>query len=585
MIANLTEITQDRGYLRRIQNFSKQAFSEKSEKFVAEQAPMLGAAYRLAGKVWRSVPLGSRLTSLTREPEQAFGFQLVRAGKPIEFSDELKVAQLIVAEEWLRDALDIPKAGDSAETKDAGPVLSMENTARALHCLCFHNAVLLTLSKVYEVVVSGTSIDFRLTAQGRKATRERRISMQMERGSATAVDAHIRDLVRTFTPDARKAQKSVVDCIPRRVWQDLERDWMDRYFCVGRYAEVGNPHAEHIKSLRAYCRWFVALEIARVAGEISLFPTEERIEAIGLDMEMLERIKEDRKHALGQDKAIHHQHGLLSLGNASVAHALGSAWKAAIPENSYQKFVEWLQKIHFPRYLISYLNPGDYEIGQCEIEEKKPKEKGNGYDCDLVIWERGRGLFFFIQSKLRRVPRFANIDAELDLLVSEDSVLSKGHRQIARLRSCLNEPRTQDQIQSAFPGKKIPWAELERRSHFILIHNTPELNAVVRDGIIMYEWNTFRNLLKRGTMRRVELTAGELSDWKTVHADGVLPIEDVEFVIRHSCCRGDADDHEFMQRAISDSLDASLSFLLPQEPAWGWRRLFQRPRSVTVPLL
>jgi hypothetical protein len=81
--------------------------------------------------------------------------------------------------------------------------------------------------------------------------------------------------------------------------------------------------------------------------------------------------------------------------------------------------------------------------------------------------------------------------------------------QLKALRERLSERRVLDQIKGRLQGFGLTDASIAQNSNFIVVHTLPYFNAYMNDGVALYEWNFFRNLLLRGATQRAKVPIGQ----------------------------------------------------------------------------
>jgi len=158
------------------------------------------------------------------------------------------------------------------------------------------------------------------------------------------------------------------------------------------------------------------------------------------------------------------------------------------------------------------------------IEPPDAKAAVKDYDIDLVAHDIDKDIFYFIQICYRFtwLPtyyserlRFFNEDSK------KNSFKKKYDVQLKKFR----ENMLHHSVQQRLKGK--PYAHATREnSHFILLSNIPYLNFYESDGILFYEWNTFRNLIQNGqVLRRTE------HEIKGSSIDEKLPLHDPDYIV------------------------------------------------------
>lgn len=558
--------------------FAEHPFTQRSLELVEARLPkQVGTAYRNAIDFWSQIPAFSRFESLVERPSEVFHLhQRYQRSRDAHIEPPSPAMQVGLAEEWLRDALD-----EKATAPDVGspPQINRHQTATAIRCIRFHDAVLLCLAGLYSVVVSRHRLTFELTETGRRSMIRRHWAMMLERGSQMSFNQNIVKLVGMLSPLIKKGG-SIVNTLPEQMWQELELVFMDRFFSFGTGVAKHYPYPEVIQRVRAYCRWFAALEIARSYGEGALRIDRTIAKSAGLDLSLLTELEADRRNAPQQDKGIYRQGDCLSLGCISLVHAIEVGKSVVLPDKIYQPLTKWLEENFAIDYLQAYVNADDYLVRKGF--KRKAENDLPRFDCDFSVYDRRRDLFFFVQAKLKRSSRLATVSHEIRELTLKNSAVTHGFDQIVQLRKRIEDASVVDAIRSRFPELLIDAESLALKSRYLVVHNIPEFNGLERDGVVMYEWNMFRNLLARGRMEAGSIGSQGITA-KQVNAEQVLKIEDVDAVFEHFS-KGMKLSRQAIDAAFSDYADGIMTFALPKTGSL-FAQWFSRAPRVETPLI
>ncbi|WP_322405702.1 hypothetical protein [Massilia luteola] len=205
---------------------------------------------------------------------------------------------------------------------------------------------------------------------------------------------------------------------------------------------------------------------------------------------------------------------------------------------------------------------------------------GKMYDCDLILYDVKRRKIFFVQAKWKRDSRTASLDDELHDWGASNWSLTKGVERLVVLRDRLAEPVVLDQVRAALGDIKLSNEHIVKNAHFIVLHTLPAFNSYQIDGVAIYEWNLFRNLLLRGLVRRrwspdgVPEHARPLAAY--VHGE-VLALEDPQHVLDHYCA-AIGMDFTHLPTAMRMRQEARYVFELPLPDGSWWQRLRKRDR-------
>lgn len=115
-----------------------------------------------------------------------------------------------------------------------------------------------------------------------------------------------------------------------------------------------------------------------------------------------------------------------------------------------------------------------------------------GYDIDVVVRDNRTEQYYFIQVKylLSKLPKFLS---ERIYNFKKDSIGKGFDPQLLQLKNNFNDPLIREKLKNHGLDK----ATLEN-SHFVLLHNLPYLNFYKAQGVLFFEWNLARNILKNG---------------------------------------------------------------------------------------
>jgi hypothetical protein len=398
-----------------------------------------------------------------------------------------------------------------------------------------HDSIFMCMAGLYTVDCSRQSVTFRLTANGHSAMTRKLWATHLETNSLMSLDMSLKHVVEQFKGKVRLGD-SILEKIPGQLWWMLESLFLDKFFSIGRYAKIPPNLSGAVRKARALCRWFVALEIVRMSNEHVFYCSENRLLRTGLDEELLHEILVEQKSYLPQDKSIsRNSDGAIFMGGVALAHAVNMASKVVFTDVESRDLGSWFDEVYVPEY-IKLTASTDYIV--TPGFNRPSKGGAPKLDCDLIIFEKSRGKFFFVQSKYKRDGRFATIGDELRALTQKNCPLTSGVAQIAGVRERLGERAVLDQIRGRFPKMNLTEERLRRDGNYVVLHTMPAFNCIERDGVLLYEWVFFRNLLQRGATARWrsdELSSGP----ETRLANDVLPLEDIDAVFDHYTSMGE----------------------------------------------
>lgn len=154
-------------------------------------------------------------------------------------------------------------------------------------------------------------------------------------------------------------------------------------------------------------------------------------------------------------------------------------------------------------YLIPYLRNEPYKkrfiIGKGFQRLNKYKAILPNYDVDVVIYDKKTNLIYFCQLKHKVNSLMTSFRNELKTFSTD--IIQHGVKQLTGLIKIINQDLIKQQLVTAFQDTALTKSyigeiDLIKNSRFILIHNMQDFDFCCCQGVTMYEWNTWRNLLK-----------------------------------------------------------------------------------------
>ncbi len=154
-----------------------------------------------------------------------------------------------------------------------------------------------------------------------------------------------------------------------------------------------------------------------------------------------------------------------------------------------KKIGKWFENGYIQKYLKDKLNSNRFVVtdGINDPEEK--------YDADMIIYDKVSDLVYFCQIKHRITTTHPFLRDEFNEYCRNES-LNHGIEQLCHLRSKISTTGVKDRLVSRLGKKIITKLDIERNCRFILLHSVENLDMCTKNGISMYEWNTFRKLLQ-----------------------------------------------------------------------------------------
>ncbi|MGA4332473.1 hypothetical protein ACI2U6_17275 [Ralstonia nicotianae] len=149
----------------------------------------------------------------------------------------------------------------------------------------------------------------------------------------------------------------------------------------------------------------------------------------------------------------------------------------------------WFERDYVLQYIRDRLD-GSRFMAWPEFKDKEAK-----YDADIIILDKATQLFYFCQVKRRAEVLQPYLRDELDEF-NRNKTFNHGIDQLSRLRELIDTQEVRKRLVSTLGKKLVGTGPLSERSRFLLVHTVENFDMCTRNGITMYEWNTFRNLLQ-----------------------------------------------------------------------------------------
>lgn len=407
---------------------------------------------------------------------------------------------------------------------------SNSHAATALQALSLHEAVFLTLAGHFQPVQTGTSlVDFTLTPLGEESLKDRLHSANLQNFTEGAIRATMHAALANL-PNSGRIEKH----LHPNILDALEAKLLDSYFSLSARMQCDPIVQPLIADARQLCRWTALLELSRLNNAPEICIDTENLERLHLNPALPEMVVSARADQLSSDRGIQRiRQGTYSLGDTSLGHAI-TCCKPVVLKVAAAGEIGKAFETHAKSYVAECVASSDYQA----FEGFKWNGKGGGpnYDCDMIIYEPKGQNIYFLQVKWKRDARTANIEDELELWRSKDSLLPHGLSQLQGLRQRLLEPKVLSQIRGRLKGIRLTNQQIQANSHYVVVHTLPYFNAYQIDGITMYEWNFFRNVLLRG---EVQKASAPNHDWARLHAlpaeahEDILPLEQPQKAIDH----------------------------------------------------
>ena len=307
-----------------LSSFIRKPFTAESCALVADRLPHLAQVYQaLASSMptWR----GGTLDSQVRQADCVFK-QVARLGSDqLPLVPELMLArQVELLEEVIQDH------GDFLHRCNEQPAqrhkLDANSSQVAVRAFSFHEAVFLTLMGIFQAQVERQLTTFTFTPRGREVLYNRTITTTMEAQSQLSLTLVLRDAIARLRHGDLTRTANILTLVQPDLLDKLEEAFLDNFFSIGAYLIRDASLSNVIRGARKLCRWFVLLETMRLAGEPGVSPSDELVERLELDQDLLNHVLADRANAVPSNRGIYvAPDGSLSLGNTGLGHAFTAA--------------------------------------------------------------------------------------------------------------------------------------------------------------------------------------------------------------------------------------------------------------------
>ncbi|WP_167325178.1 hypothetical protein [Mannheimia granulomatis] len=179
--------------------------------------------------------------------------------------------------------------------------------------------------------------------------------------------------------------------------------------------------------------------------------------------------------------------GLIKINDINLKFAIKTVSSGYL--TNMKKVGKWFENGYVLKYLKDKLSSDRFVVTDGVND---PKEK---YDADVIIYDKISNLIYFCQIKHRITTIHTFFRDEFNEYCRNES-LNHGVEQLCSLRSKILTVKVRERLISRLGKKIIGKLNIERNCRFILLHSIENLDMCTKNGISMYEWNTFRNLLQ-----------------------------------------------------------------------------------------
>lgn len=554
-----------------LSSFIRKPFTAGSCELVADRLPQLAQVYQAlaySAQTWQGGTLDSQVLQADRVFQQVA--QLGPDQLPL-VPKAMLARQVELLEELVRDHADfLHQCNDRQAQRHK---LNANSSQFALRAFSFHEAVFLTLMGILHAQVEHQLTTFTFTSRGREVLYNRTITTTMEEQSQLSLTLLLRDAIGSLRHGDLTRTENIQTLVYPNLLDALEEVFLDYFFSIGPFLARAASSSNLIGGARKLCRWFVLLEIVRLAGESGVTPNKSLCERLKLDWDLLQHVLAERSDDVPSNRGIHvDADGTLSLGTTGLAHAIHCC-KSVAMSGPQASDIGNLFEEEITRYIEQSVSAADYLVRPGFKDSQNTA--ATMYDCDLIIYEVSRRQIFFVQAKWKRDSRTADLGDELHDWREKNWPMKKGVKQLSSLRQRLAEKDVLGKVKRALGDIKLTDQHILANSHYVVVHTMPSFSGYRIDGVAIYEWNLFRHLLQRGVMKRSTSTGSPPAQavvMTEIRNHAVLNLEEPNQVLDYFYAATGGDLAQ-LPRAKRDREEARYGFDLALPSASLWSRI------------
>ncbi|PIT08993.1 hypothetical protein [Snodgrassella communis] len=267
--------------------------------------------------------------------------------------------------------------------------------------------------------------------------------------------------------------------------------------------------------------------------EQSILINMSQITNSGFSIDEIENLIDDKGHRTGFYNTILERtstNGILTLKGFDLKYAFTIHTK-----NQLDQFLRtqdnWFEKSYVIPYLQNEMNSNRFIIGNGFKRSNKYKEQLPNYDVDVVIYDKKTDIFYFCQIKHRLMLLMTSFRDTVKKYNSP--FIKEGVNQLIALKKFINEEVIKQQIITAFQNTSLTKTMIEKKnfsrsSRFLVLHNLEDFDFCTCQNVTMFEWNTFRNLLK-GRISTI-YNKDEKVEMKEIYKELIIDFADLDAV-------------------------------------------------------
>lgn len=335
------------------------------------------------------------------------------------------------------------------------------------------------------LVKHGREIDIIPTEDFAKELKKRWLAIQWEKGSENSFYAqNIKIFLKSGVQDTNSYIKA------------LSVHLMDKaLYLNGDYFASEHFNLQYMSYMKKLCTLFGYLLYGFYFHIEIQFKNNFRFSNLGLDEEFINSIVNDNKSKKALNKGFVVNGNIISyIDGSSIFYIIRTYFYSYMTTKGKNN----LGSI-FEEYIYNYIKkqPQKFEAYEIYKFDKTFTDTVNNkkikLDIDLILYDKLRNKYFLLQVKYSIFGK-AYLKEEVHHFCNNTDLIQKGVKQLNTFSYFYNKD---NQLKEEL--HKIGIVNLDTsNTYLILVHTLPVFDFSEIDGVILYDWNTFRNLLQYG---------------------------------------------------------------------------------------
>lgn len=347
--------------------------------------------------------------------------------------------------------------------------------------------------------------------------KRRWLAMQYEAGSSLALTSNIilmsENLKKHHVPDEKKIE--AIDILSRFI--------LDRVFLINLHylKDPRLTNNQYMKFIQQLCKFFALL-----VTECSVPFNKARFNMFGIDNEILNKILDinaklpilDKGFIVDGSKLIYDESiDLYNILKSYTINSVNTDKSADLVANLGRIFEGYIRSNLIERFEKN----GRYKVIPTSLDYN---HDGVNADIDIIAFDIHKKMYYFIQCKytINNKPYYKD---EVKSFCN-NKLFRKGLKQLSSIKEAMHQQEFIDKLQRL--GIELNGS----KNNYILIltHTSAQLDFQQVGDVVLYEWNTLRNLLDDGQelMCNINLTNPTV---QVNHISSKLKLENVDSVV------------------------------------------------------